>query len=127
MSIQVTISGRLGAEPEFKISANGTAICSLRIATNRRRKNGETWEDYDTTWWDITFFGATAEAVAQQAVKGDRIIVTGRVRDEKWTAPDGTEKSKKAVIGDDFGIRRKADSSTQATPAADPWGDDAPF
>lgn len=128
MSAPITITGRIQPrDPEITTTKTGTTITRLTVVTNRRKKVNDQWEDVDTTWWDITFFGATAEAIAQQAVKGDRIIIHGRVRDEKWTAPDGTEKSKKAVIGDDFGIRRKADSNTQTTAAGDPWGDDAPF
>lgn len=129
MSAPITLDGRAGRDPELKTTSSGKTITRLSVVTNGRRRTPDgTWEDTDTTWWDITFFNATAEAAAQQINKGDRVIITGRVRDEKWTGPDGAEKTKKAVIADTFGVRRKADHNVQATgPADDMWNTEAPF
>jgi len=128
MSAPITLDGRCGRDPEMKTSSSGKALTRVSVVTNGRRKTETGWEDTDTTWWDVTFFGATAEAVADQVKKGDRVIITGRVRDEKWTGPDGAERSKKAVIGDGFGVRRRMDSNaTTHEPAGDPWAAEAPF
>lgn len=132
MSAPITLDGRAGKDPEIKISQTGKAITRLSLVTNGRKKVGDEWQDVDTTWWDITFFGNTAEAAAEQIHKGARVIVTGRVRDEKWTAPDGTEKSRKAVIGDTFGVRHRLDgnvatTSSSSAPTDDPWASEAPF
>ena len=132
MSALITLDGRAGRDPELKITSNGKAVTRLSVVTNGRKKDeaGE-WIDTDTTWWNITYFGAVAEAVAEQVTKGDRVIITGRVRDEKWTTPDGAERSTKAVVGDSFGVRKrtenKYDQSTPAATGSDPWGSDAPF
>lgn len=132
MSANITLDGRCGRDPELKISANGKAVTRMSVVTNGRKKDESgQWVDTDTTWWNITWFGAVAEAVAEQVTKGDRVVVTGRVRDEKWTAPDGSERSTKAVVGDTFGVRKrtetKYDQNQPTASGSDPWASEAPF
>ena len=52
----VVLVGRLTRDAELKYTANGQAVCKFSIAVNRRRKNGDQWEDEANylTW----FFGA---------------------------------------------------------------------
>ena len=37
---RVTVTGNLTADPELRHTGGGTAVCSLRIAVNGRRKDG---------------------------------------------------------------------------------------
>jgi single-stranded DNA-binding protein len=39
MSAPITLTGRLGAEPELRFSPQGTPIVKLSIVTSRRSKN----------------------------------------------------------------------------------------
>lgn len=127
MSIPVNITGRLGAEPEFKVSANGTALCNLRVVTNRRRKNGDQWEDYDTTWWPVTCFKATAEHAATLA-KGQRVMLTGWARERQWETKEGEKRTRIEVIADDIaGIPKPGAAAAPAPQVDDPWSTDAPF
>jgi len=70
---RVELLGRVGTEPELKYSQNGTAICQLRLATDRRRQNGETEAD----WHSVVCWGKQAEAVAEYVKKGNRVFVAG--------------------------------------------------
>ena len=38
---QVTLLGRVGADPEMRYTANGTAVTNLRLATDRYRQGGD--------------------------------------------------------------------------------------
>ena len=72
---RVELLGRVGVEPEMKYTQSGTAVTQLRLATDRRRQNG----DSETDWHGITCWGKTAEVVNQFVGKGDRIFVAGRL------------------------------------------------
>lgn len=127
MSAPIVINGRLGADPEYKVSSSGVPLCNLRIVTNRRRKNGEAWEDYDTTWWPVTCFKAQAETAAT-LVKGQRVILTGWARERSWETAQGEKRSRIEVVADEIaGIQKAAPTQAAPTSADDPWSSDAPF
>ena len=39
---RVELLGRVGADPEMRYSQSGTAVATLRLATDRRRQSGDT-------------------------------------------------------------------------------------
>jgi single-strand DNA-binding protein len=125
MSAQITLNGRLGADPEIRNSNNGT-IVSLRVVTNRRRKVGDAWEDYDTTWWAVTCFKSTAD-VAGDLVKGQRVLIVGWAKENTWTTKDGEKRSRIEVVADEVAGVPKRGQAAPIAPAGDMWGSEAPF
>jgi single-strand DNA-binding protein len=99
---RVTIEGRLGADPELRFTPSGKAVASLRVATNDRRRNQTTqeWEDTDTTWWGVSVWDQMAENCVESLVKGDLVLVHGRIRDREWQDRDGNKRTEKEVIAD---------------------------
>ena len=85
---RVELLGRVGIEPEMKYTQSGTAVTQLRVATDRRRQNGET----ETDWHGITCWGKTAEVVNQFVDKGDRIFVAGRLSYSSYETSDGQRR-----------------------------------
>ena len=57
---KVELLGRVGTDPEMRYTPNGTAVTQLRLATDRRRSNGDT----ETDWHQIVIWSKTAEAGA---------------------------------------------------------------
>jgi single-strand DNA-binding protein len=80
--------GRLGATPEVKYTASGTAVASCSIACSEKFKNksGETQEK--TEWINLVFWGKLAEIVGEYLEKGKEIYVSGRMQTEKYTDKD---------------------------------------
>ena len=59
MNPEITIKGRLGADPE-KVGQTGL---KLRVVTNDRTKNQNgDWEDKDTSWWTVKLWNGLAES-----------------------------------------------------------------
>ena len=85
---KVELLGRVGADPEMKYTASGTAVTQLRLATDRVRKGGES----ETDWHQIVVWDKLAEAVAQYVEKGQRIYVAGRLAQNSWTGDDGQRR-----------------------------------
>ncbi len=80
---KVELLGRVGTEPEMKYTSGGIAVTQLRLATDRRRQDGEVEAD----WHNVICWGKQAEAVNEYIGKGDRIYVAGRLVNNTWEGP----------------------------------------
>ena len=89
-----TALGNLTRDIEFKICANGTALAKSAIATSHIYKtaNGERKEE--VCFIDINVFGRLAEIANTYLRKGSKVLFDGRLVYERWTAQDGTSRSK---------------------------------
>ena len=78
----ITITGLVATAPRHVITAEGLAITSFRLASSQRRSDraNQKWIDGDTNWYSITAFRQLAVNAAGSVSKGDRIIVTARLR-----------------------------------------------
>ena len=85
---RVELLGRVGTEPELRYTQSGTAVAQLRLATDRRRQNGQVEAD----WHNITAWGKTAEIVNEHVSKGDRIFVAGRLSYSSYEGSDGQRR-----------------------------------
>ena len=85
---KVELLGRVGTDPEMKYTTGGNAVVQLRLATERRRQDGETEAD----WHNVVCWSKTAEAVNQYVGKGDRIYVAGRLVQNSWEGDDGQRR-----------------------------------
>jgi single-strand DNA-binding protein len=105
----LTIAGNLTADPELRISAGGTSITRLTVASTPRaidKRTGE-WTDGTTLFLRVTAFGALADHAKTSLHKGDRVIVTGNLRARQWENDDGTRGSSIELVADDIGAALK--------------------
>jgi single-strand DNA-binding protein len=95
MSInKVLLIGNLGADPEMRSTANGDAICNLRLATNESWKDKHTGEQRESTeWHTVVLYRKLAEIAERYLKKGARIYIEGRVRYRKWQDKNGIERT----------------------------------
>ncbi len=91
----VNLIGRLTKDPELRYTPNGNAVCTLRLAVTRRKRNGD---DQGAVFIDVVSFGRLAEAVAENLGKGRQVAVTGRIEFRQWKAEDGSSRSKHHII-----------------------------
>jgi single-strand DNA-binding protein len=96
----VVLVGRLTRDAELKYTANGQAVCKFSIAVNRRRKNGDNWED-EPSFFDIVLWGRSGEALNQYLLKGKAIGVEGELRQDRWQQ-DGQNRSKVEVVANNI-------------------------
>jgi len=81
----VTLVGRLGQDPDNRMTENGTAVCNLSIATNRIGKGKE------TDWHKVVLWGKAAEVGGQYLRKGSEVAVTGSIQYRSWCGKDGRQ------------------------------------
>lgn len=115
----LTVSGNLGADPELKFTANGTAMVKLRLAvTDRVKQQDGTWADGDTMWLDVIGWRQLAENAAESLVKGSRIIATGKLKSRSYEKADGTKGVSYELVAEDIGpsLANQAARLAKATP-----------
>ena len=139
----VMLVGNLTRDPELRHTPSGTAVCSLRLAVNTRRKDQATGEWTEKpNYFDITVWGQQGENCAQYLAKGRQVGVQGRLEWREWDAQDGTKRQAVEVIADSvqfLGSRGEGEAGgspqfvTQGAGqskddfAASPADDDIPF
>jgi single-strand DNA-binding protein len=71
-------------------------ITSFRLASSKRRfdRTKKTWVDGETNWFTINSFRQLAINSASSISKGDRIVVSGRLKVRDW---DNGERSGTSV------------------------------
>ncbi|MEX2252674.1 MAG: single-stranded DNA-binding protein [Thermoleophilaceae bacterium] len=92
---RVVLTGNLTRDPELRTTGTGTPVCSLRLACNTRRKQGDEWVD-KPNYFDITVWGAQGENCATYLSKGRPVAVDGRLEWREWEDKD-TGKTRQAV------------------------------
>jgi single-strand DNA-binding protein len=82
----VTISGLVATTPRHLITQDGLPITSFRLASSQRRfdRVQNKWSDGETNWFTITGFRQLAINLSTSVQKGERIIVTGRLKIRDW-------------------------------------------
>jgi single-strand DNA-binding protein len=90
MSDTITLTGLVATTPRHLTTSEGLAITSFRLASSQRRfdRSAQKWIDADTNWYTISSFRALANNSAVSIVKGDRVVVSGRLRIRDWENTD---------------------------------------
>ena len=87
------IEGELTRDPEIYYTANGSAVCKFDIAVDFKVKSGEKVTE-DVSFISVVTWNKVAESCQSYLKKGAKIRVRGRLKNDTWTAKDGSKRSK---------------------------------
>lgn len=134
---KVILVATLGADPEVRHTSGGSAITTIRAATNESWKDKATGERQERTEWHrVKFFGRLAEIAGEYLRKGSQVYIEGSLRTDKYTDRDGVERYTTDIISNEMqmlgGRGRESSAATesatarapQAAPSATDIGDD---
>jgi single-strand DNA-binding protein len=96
---RVVLTGNLTRDPETRSLPSGTSVTSLRIASNTRRKDGDSWVD-KPNYFDVTVWGRQGELVQQYCSKGRSIAIDGRLEWREWTDQQGNKRQSVDIVAD---------------------------
>jgi single-strand DNA-binding protein len=98
---RVVLTGNLTRDPELRSTQSGMSVCSLRIASNTRRKNQATgeWED-KPNFFDVTVWGAQGENCARFLSKGRPVALDGRLEWREWETQEGQKRQSVEIVAD---------------------------
>src|SRR3954447_23506945 len=127
----VVITGNLTRDPELRNTSGGTPVCSMRVAVNTRRKNGQTgeWED-KPNYFDVTVWGQQGENCATYLQKGRPVAVQGRLEWREWEDQQGNKRQAVDIIANSvqfLGSREGAENGGRFTPQSDIPADTGDF
>ena len=135
MTDTIALTGIVATTPRPIAAADDLEITTFRLASAQRRfdKGRDRWVDGETNWYTVTAFRQLASNVLGSVVKGDRVVVTGRLRIRDWVNGDksGTNVDVEAdSVGHDLAwgttsFTRVMSSSNAASDAASSRPDSA--
>jgi single stranded DNA-binding protein len=103
---QTTIVGNLVETPELRFTNNGIAVANLHVAVTQRIQHHGKWRDGDTSYLRVNVWRGQAEHLADSLSKGDRVMVTGRLRQRSWETPEGERRSGPSAAATSTTLRR---------------------
>lgn len=130
MSELISVAGLVATTPRHLINQDGLPITSFRLAASQRKfdRNQNKWVDGETNWFTVTGFRQLAINTSTSVSKGDRILVTGKLRVRDW---DNGERAGTSVeidadaIGHDLSWGSAVFTRTVLVREQDPSTDDA--
>lgn len=109
MSDVITVIGNLTSPPERRDLSGGGIVARFGLASTERRFENGAWIDVHTSFYNVSVFRRLGEHALASLQRGQRVIVTGRLRMRQWEASgrSGTSADLEATgIGPDllFGV-----------------------
>lgn len=122
----LSLQGRLVADPELKDTNSGVKVTNFRVAWSEKIKDRE-----NKLFLDCKAFSGIAEFICKYFIKGQDIVLEGKLNTEEWKTQDGQNRSKIVLMVSNvhFGGRKTEGSA----PTQDPSGgtvvetDELPF
>ena len=118
---QVSLQGRLTADPELRHTQSGTAVASFRVAVERNYKDAETGKR-QADFFSCVAWRGTGELVAKYFQKGRMILLNGRLQNREYTDRNGTRRYVTEVVTEDvyFCDSKREESGTGNPYAREP-------
>jgi single-strand DNA-binding protein len=134
----LTIVGNLVADPDLTFTSAGAARANFTVASTPRSFDKATneWKDGEALFMRCTAWREAAENAAESLKKGQRVIVTGKLKSRSYEK-DGARKTVVELEVEEIGpsiryavvVTDKKGAAKPKPAADDPWGtggDDAP-
>ena len=128
--------GRLGADPEVRLTQSGSTVVNFRLAASERYKDKSGEKQERTEWVSCVVWNKLAEICAEYLHKGSLVYVSGRMQTRKWQDQSGQDRySTEVVLSEMTMLGGKSDGGSspaprqEQAPAAAPtdFNDDIPF
>lgn len=113
---RVHLIGNVGKDPEVRNLQGGAKVATITLATTEKFKDRE-----ETEWHTVTIWNNLADVVEKYVKKGSQLYIEGRIKTEKFTGKDGTDKYVTRIVASSMQLLGKRESSPAETgPAPQP-------
>jgi single-strand DNA-binding protein len=93
---KVLLLGNLGASPELRFTATGTAVLNFRLATSETFVDRNKEPQSRTDWHSVVVWGSRAQGLSKMLNKGTAVLVEGGLRTSTFEK-DGQKRTKTEV------------------------------
>ena len=91
----VTLMGRLTADPELRQTPKGNKVCNFSIAVQRPKQKDS---DPETDFFQCVAWKGSAELIEKYFGKGNMIAIQGRLRNETYLKKDEKRTATKIIV-----------------------------
>ena len=92
------LTGRLTADPDLRATQAGSSVLRFSLAVNRAVRGADgRWQEV-ADYVDCVVLGTRADALRPYLSRGMRVCVSGSLRQARWTAQDGSKRSKVELL-----------------------------
>jgi single-strand DNA-binding protein len=95
----ILLEGNLVKDPESKTTSTGSQVCDFTVASDRYYKQNEELEK-EVSYFDVEAWSKLALACSQNLKKGRGVRVVGRIKQDRWTDPEGKQRSKVKIVAE---------------------------
>ena len=109
-----TLVGNLVADPELRYTPNGAAVCNFKVAQTPRTfdKQSNEWKDGEAIFMPCSIWREAAENVRESFKRGDRVIVTGRLKSRSYETKEGDKRTIIELDAEEVGASVKYATAT---------------
>jgi single-strand DNA-binding protein len=93
----VVMEGRLVNDPDLRYIQNGTALCSFSVANNYSYYKGDELQN-EVNFIEVTAWSKLAEQCGEFLKKGRRVLINGRLKQNRWQDDKGATHSKVGLV-----------------------------
>lgn len=149
---KVLLIGRLGQDPEKRVTPTGASVVNVNLATTEYYKDKSGNRQERTEWHKIVLWNRQAEIAEQYCRKGSQLYVEGSLQTRDWQDKDGNKRYTTEIVAKSLQMldskgqgqgqgsgggyqdnRQQSNGQHDQTPASGPVGgddfaeDDIPF
>jgi len=134
----LTVVGNLTADPELRYTQAGIAVCNFTVASTPRSfdKAKSDWVDGETLFLRASVWREFGENVAESLTKGNRVVVSGRLKQTSYETKEGEKRTVIELDVDEIGpslryataevTRTQSNNNNRQTQPVDSWAGGAP-
>ena len=100
----ILIEGNLVRDPLLRSTPKGTQVCTMSLASNRYYKQDSGYEK-EVSFFDVETWARLAEACYSKGRKGRGVRVVGRLKQDRWSSPDGKAHSRVTIVAEHVEFR----------------------
>jgi len=116
----ILVEGNLVKDPNTRTLPSGNQICAFTLATNRYYKNGNQAFEDEVSYFDVEAWSRLGTTCAQYLKKGKGVRVVGRLKQDRWTDPEGKQRTKVKIVAEHVEFKPQKKDQAEANKESDP-------
>lgn len=103
----ITIEGYLVAKPKLNTTKTGKDVAHFALASNHSEKS--------VSFFDVEAWEGQARSSSEYLTKGSRVIVVGKLKQDRWSTESGEKKSRVKIVAQNIIFIPKRNPSGQGS------------
>lgn len=115
---KVILIGNLGADPDARMTAQGSTVTNLNIATDESYKDKNTGQMVPKTEWHrVVMFNRLGEIAKDYLRKGSKVYIEGKLQTRKWQDQGGNDRYTTEIIAQEMQMLDSKQGDSAPTPS----------